>query len=238
MGSESPSVQGAYDSHGTIRQVLAERSPCKVLDAAAGSGPLSQFLAESGWDVWAADINREAFEVEDVPFVEADLNQELPLEDESFDAVVFANAVHRLYNPAGAIREFYRILRPGGRLYMNANNFAGIETRLRFLLYGAIEYRPPEQWSDPSQPPEATVRIHIDYAQMASHLKTAGFEILRLYPAAVRPRHRLLAPVSWAVRTATLMIPKAKRERAHVSSTSSNAILGGGYYFLIEAMKP
>lgn len=231
-------MMGADDSHGTIRKVLAERAPCKVLDAAAGAGPLSQFLADKGWDVCAADIDRENFEVEDVPFVAADLNRELPFEDESFDAVVFANAIHRLYNPAGAIREFYRVLRPGGRLYLNANNFASIDLRLRFLLYGSFEYRPPEHWSNPELPPEATVRTHINYSQMASHLEAAGFEVVRILPAGVRLRHRLLAPVAWGVRAATLLIPRANKERGHVSSSSSGAILAGGYYFLIEAVKP
>lgn len=229
---------GADDSHRTIREVLANRTPCKVLDAAAGTGPLSRFLAARGWEVCAADIDRDNFKVDDVPFVEADLNRGLPFEDESFDAVVFANAIHRLYNPAGAIREFYRVLRPGGRLYVNANNYAGIDLRLRFLLFGSFEYRPPELWSNPSVAPEAMVRTHIDYSQMASHLEAAGFEIVRLLPAAVRLRHRLLTPVAWVVRAATLIIPRAKRERSHVSSTSSSAILAGGYYVLIEAVKP
>ena len=154
------------------------------------------------------------------------------------ESVVFANAVHRLYNPAGAIREFYRILRPGGRLYLNANNFASIDLRLRFLLFGSFEYRPPENWSNPSVAPEGTVRTYINYGQLANHIEAAGFDIVRLLPAAVRLRHRLMAPVAWIVRAATWMIPKSKADPEYVSASSSGAILSGGYYYLVEAKKP
>jgi SAM-dependent methyltransferase len=228
---------GASDSHGAIRAMLAERTPCKVLDAAAGTGALCQFLVEAGWDVHATDIDEDNFQIEGVPFTKSDLNRELPFEDESFDAIVFANAIHRLFNPAGAIREFFRILRPEGRLYVNANNFAAIDLRLRFLLLGSIEYHHPELWSKPAAVPEEMVRNHITYPQIAGYLEASGFDILGVHPAAVRLRHRLLTPLAWIVRAATYLIPKGTREKNHVSVTSSGAILSGGYYVLIEAAK-
>ena len=41
----------------------------------------------------------------------------LPYKDESFDAVVIANAVHIMPKPDKAMAEIYRVLRPGGMLF-------------------------------------------------------------------------------------------------------------------------
>lgn len=53
-----------------------------------------------------------------VRFVRHDLNQPLPLEDGSFNAV-YAESVIALLNPEPVIREMARVLRPGGKLALN-----------------------------------------------------------------------------------------------------------------------
>jgi SAM-dependent methyltransferase len=233
----SPRIGGAPDSHGTIRDELRARTPCKVLDAGCGEGALASYLQGLGWDVHCADIDRESFKV-DAPFTPADLNKTLPFDDASFDAVICANTLHRLYNPAGAIRELHRILRPGGHLYINLNNYATVDLRLRYLLFGSIESRDPVQDDNPAVPPEGRVRIHITYYDVASRLEATGFKIVAVKPAAVRPRHRLFAVLGWLVRAATRFIPRRRRERNHVDVTASRAVLTGGYYIFIDALKP
>lgn len=132
---------GDERSHDTLREVLAATPPCKILDAACGEGALARHLDDLGFDVHCGDILPELFKAEGLPVRAVNLNRPLPYEDGEFDAVVCANAIHRLFNPAGAIREFHRILRPGGRLFLNMNNYASIETRIRFLVFGSIERR-------------------------------------------------------------------------------------------------
>jgi SAM-dependent methyltransferase len=44
---------------------------------------------------------------------------ELPLPDAVFDAVVSADVLHHLDDDAAALRELYRVLRPGGTLVVN-----------------------------------------------------------------------------------------------------------------------
>ena len=236
-GNGMPSIMGAPNSHCTLRRVLAARRPVKVLDAAAGQGSLTAFLHHRGWEVDCADIMPELLNVEGLTCRKVDLNRKLPYEDESFDAVVCANAIHRLFNPAGAIREFHRILRPGGRLYLNANNYATVDLRLRFLLYGSIEHREAEQGIDPVGKPEANVRVNWTYPQIANYLLAAGFEIRDVKPAAIHLRHRLLVPVALLVRLASYLVPPGRREREHIRITRSGAVLMGGYYMLIEAAK-
>ncbi len=235
LEASRPEIMGAPDSHQTMRAEFAKLKPCKILDASCGQGVLTQYLKELGWDVHAADIHADNFQIENVPFTAADLNEPLPFEDNSFDAVVFSNAIHRLWNVSGLIQEFHRILRTGGTLYINANNFADIATRIHYLLYGSIEYRPPGEGLD--LVPAARVRINLSYLQIANHLVAAGFEIDRVLPASVRKIHRLLAPVTWLVRLVTVLMSEEKRKMNYLDVASSRAVLGGGYYMFIVAKK-
>lgn len=43
----------------------------------------------------------------------------LPLEAESFDVVIMNDFMEHIYDPEGAIREAMRILKPGGRIFVN-----------------------------------------------------------------------------------------------------------------------
>lgn len=242
LGSQKvpPMIMGAQDSHGTLRAALAQHQPCQVLDAACGQGALAQYLIDLGWDVQCADIFPENFNVEGVSCLHANLNHALPFADATFDAVICANAIHRLYNPAGACREFYRILRPGGRLFLNANNFASIDMRLRFLIYGLIDIRDPdiEEGIEPVGDIEGNVRIRVMFPQIAQYLETAGFVIQSVDPAAVRLKHKILRPIAWLVWLIGQLFPAKKRKRNYTAYTNGRAILRGGHYFLIQAIKP
>ena len=132
-------IIGAKGAHDALRRELAAAKPCKVLDAPAGEGILSEFLRIRGWDVHCADIDPGNFKLPHLPLTTIDLNGAIPFADATFDAVITANSLHRLYNPAGAVRELARVLRPGGRMYINVNNYANVEKRLRFLVYGSLD---------------------------------------------------------------------------------------------------
>jgi SAM-dependent methyltransferase len=96
--------------------------PCgvrDVLDLGAGTGKLTTRLVERGLDVVAVDPIPEMLEVlrKSLPDTPALLGtaEEIPLEDNSVDAVLVAQAWH-WFDPARAIPEVARVLRPGGRL--------------------------------------------------------------------------------------------------------------------------
>jgi SAM-dependent methyltransferase len=96
--------------------------PCgvrDVLDLGAGTGKLTTRLVERGLDVVAVDPIPEMLEVlrKSLPDTPALLGtaEEIPLEDNSVDAVLVAQAWH-WFDPARAIPDVARVLRPGGRL--------------------------------------------------------------------------------------------------------------------------
>ena len=90
-----------------------------VLDLGAGTGKLTTRLVERGLDVVAVDPVPEMLEVlrTSLPETRALLGtaEEIPLEDNSVDAVLVAQAWHWV-DPERAIPEVARVLRPGGRL--------------------------------------------------------------------------------------------------------------------------
>ena len=91
----------------------------KVLDLGAGTGKLTTRLVERGLDVVAVDPIRDMLEVlrTSLPETRAVLGtaEEIPLEDNSVDAVLVAQAWHWV-DPERAVPEVARVLRPGGRL--------------------------------------------------------------------------------------------------------------------------
>src|SRR5437870_108185 len=91
-------VIGGRRSHEALREAFAALPPGKVLDAPAGTGVLSRFLRDLGWQVHAADIDPGNFAAQGFAFTRVDLNRGLPFEDGSFDAVVCANGLHRLFH--------------------------------------------------------------------------------------------------------------------------------------------
>ena len=90
-----------------------------VLDLGAGTGKLTARLVERGLNVVAVDPIAEMLEVlrSALPGTPALLGtaEEIPLPDNSVDAVLVAQAWHWV-DPERAIPEVARVLRPGGRL--------------------------------------------------------------------------------------------------------------------------
>jgi SAM-dependent methyltransferase len=90
-----------------------------VLDLGAGTGKLTVRLVERGLDVTAVDPIPEMLEVlsSSLPDTPALLGtaEEIPLPDDSVDAVLVAQAWH-WFDPDRAAAEIARVLRPGGTL--------------------------------------------------------------------------------------------------------------------------
>lgn len=111
------------------RQALlhtADRNDFTVLDVATGTGQLAmttQALAPQA-RVVATDFSEEMLKVAEraaqsrglpIDFSVAD-GTNLPFPDEQFDAVTIAYALRNFADPDKGIAEFYRVLKPGGRL--------------------------------------------------------------------------------------------------------------------------
>ena len=123
-----------------------------VADVGSGTGLLSEVFLRNGNRVYGVEPNREMREAGEQllaaypNFVSVDGRAEATaLEDACVDFVTAGQAFH-WFDPAGARREFGRILRPGGQVVLawNDRRTAGtpfLEDYERLLLEYGVDYR-------------------------------------------------------------------------------------------------
>lgn len=85
-----------------------------ILDVGAGPGYQTEWLLHRGKDAVAVDVTPP---IVDVPYMKADMTVEIPV-DEHVDAVWSHHALEHVENPQAALREFHRIIKPGGWLFL------------------------------------------------------------------------------------------------------------------------
>jgi 2-polyprenyl-3-methyl-5-hydroxy-6-metoxy-1,4-benzoquinol methylase len=106
--------------------------PGRIIDAGCATGALLSTLAARGWEVQGVEISGQQAEYCRKRGLKV---SSLPLEENAFPPEYF-NAVHashlieHLNRPAAFAAEAYRILKPGGCLYLTTPNIAGLQARL------------------------------------------------------------------------------------------------------------
>lgn len=115
----------------------AAPQPGHLLDLPCGSGYLAHIAAEAGWQVTAADLIPAMWQgPADRPPTQADLNGRLPFGDDFCDAIACCEGMEHIENPWLVLREFHRILRPGGQLVVSLPNTVDLRQRFRMLRRG------------------------------------------------------------------------------------------------------
>ncbi|MEU4231791.1 class I SAM-dependent methyltransferase [Nonomuraea sp. NPDC026600] len=109
---------------------VVERAPAgaDILEVAPGPGYSSIELARTGdYTVTGLDISASFVQIARQQAAEAGVQVDfrhgnvsaMPFEDASFDFIVCCAAFKNFSDPVGALREMHRVLRPGGRAYIN-----------------------------------------------------------------------------------------------------------------------
>jgi SAM-dependent methyltransferase len=113
----------------------------RVLDLGCRSGALTRHFLD-GNAVVGLDVDRAALAKAvalGIEIVEADVEDPLPLPDESFDAVVAGELLEHLRFPEALVAEVRRVLRTEGVFVGSVPNAFRVQSRLKFL-----RGRPPE----------------------------------------------------------------------------------------------
>ena len=118
-----------------LRSEVAPRAPMRILDIAAGTGTSSMALLAEGVEVVAADFSKGMLaegkkRYPQLEFVFADA-MKLPFEDASFDVVTMSFGLRNVADHKVALKEFYRVLKPTGRLVIcEFSHVSGVLGRL------------------------------------------------------------------------------------------------------------
>jgi ubiquinone/menaquinone biosynthesis C-methylase UbiE len=152
----------------------------RILEIGCGRGGFSRLLGTRGALVCGADFSASAVDIAKkrqkrgssylnaVTYIQADA-QNMPFDGDSFDFVVSCETIEHIPDPRAAVREMYRVCRPGGLLYLttpNYLNFMGL-----YVIYAAL-WHPDLKSSQP-------LDQRFLFPQIRRFVTGAGWKIVR-----------------------------------------------------------
>ena len=237
-------------AHEAIHDVVTEilQSSAKrgaLLDVPAGEGALAARLIPLGFAVKCCDLYPEIFRVKGVEIKRGDLSGVLPYADGAFDFVVCLEGLEHIENPQQAVREFARLLKPGGELVVSVPNILNIEERFKWLVGGYTSHFKPLSHEhleslrrDFGGMEEIALHVNaISYSELRYTLEKYGFEIRRLYRD--KPKAHIWAywPAVALIRLLGRLTPKHKRSERWTEELQSDEILLGGNTLIVHALR-
>jgi SAM-dependent methyltransferase len=159
---------------GLLYHMLNPRSDSRILEAGCGGGALLAFLQERGHDAVGVDISQEAVDLAAETAARCRVLQadaaRLSFPDHSFDRLVSHHLVEHLPDLREALREWRRVLVPGGIMALCTPNSL---------------YPSPHIFDDPSH-------VHIyDRSELRDEVEKGGFKVDRcitIFPHLLRDR--------------------------------------------------
>lgn len=143
--------------YGEMLSITARLVPkgARVLDCAAGTGALSFAAAKKARSVLCTDMSEKmlkvaklkgkALGITNISFAARNIF-DLKDDDETYDIVIAGNVLHLLENPAGAVKELYRVLKRGGKLLLPVFTIKNKGGKL-LGLYKLIGFKPAAEYS-------------------------------------------------------------------------------------------
>lgn len=175
--------------HETAARILENLPRGSVLDVPAGEGALAARLQKLGFEVSCADLYPQIFRLRNAEIRQANLDSVLPYEDANFDYAVCVEGLEHIENPANAIREFSRVLKPNGQLVVSVPNIMNIEERVKWLFFGyTSHFKPLSQnaldaiRSEYGSMEEIALHVNpIGYSELRFLLEKNGFSVEKVY---------------------------------------------------------
>lgn len=173
-----------------LRQVLTGAPGRRLADIGGGTGNYALALAEEGWQPVVVDRSLEMLEravEKGLLTIRADA-QDLPFPDASLDAIIMVSMLHHVEEPAKALAEARRVLRPDGRLA------AKLLTREDLANLWYRDYFPSsDSWMEAFHPPFASFLSHLPGARRIPldfhDLEDASLTVLAAHPQLILDEH-------------------------------------------------
>lgn len=230
--------------HDTVVRILEKEERGPLLDVPAGEGALAARLITAGFEVRCCDLYPEIFRLEGVGIRQGDLNGDLPFDNHSFDFVTCLEGLEHIENPQQAIREFARVLRPGGTVIVSIPNILNIEERLKWLLYGYTSHFKPmtrahvaRLRAEYDNREEIAAHVNpIGYSELRYILEKYGFHVAQVYRDKPKSNAWLYWPIVLLIRLIARLTPARKRKERWTEELASNEVLLGGNTLIVQAV--
>ena len=150
----------------------------KLLDVGCGIGYFLEIAIKRGWQVFGTEYTDEAIEIcrkKGISMHKGVLNPE-NYEEESFDIITSFEVIEHINNPIPELKNFYKLLRKGGLVYLTTPNFNSL---LRYRLkseYNVICY--PEHLS--YYTPKTLKKVFLNTGFQKKKIETTGISLTRL----------------------------------------------------------
>ncbi|MFW7381190.1 MAG: class I SAM-dependent methyltransferase [Oligoflexus sp.] len=187
------------NTHSTVAQLIAVEKPQKVLDIPCGEGAFSQRLMASGYETYSADC-LNLLKVDNPRFIQADMNQQLPFEESSLDAIACIDGIEHIERPFDFVRECQRVLRKDGAMVISTPNISSLRSRWRWFLTG-FHNKCKSPLDETNRNPLHHINM-LSYPELRYMLHTNGFRIERITANRIKPisyLYGIILPISYYV---------------------------------------
>jgi SAM-dependent methyltransferase len=223
--------------HPAISIILKDMLRGSLLDFPSGSGSLAWRLQNEGFEVTAADVVPDAFKNPEIEIVRGDLNGAFPFDSDSFDYACFVEGPEHVENVFQCLREFARVLKPGGTLIVSLPNYSNLQNRIKQFLNGVIE--PVVSYESlKSDYTGNEFMIHINrlpYPMMRMALEFAGFKIESVHQDRPKKKQRLLWPLAWSIQMLTALQGEKAQKKYWMKDNNATKVLMGGNTLILVA---
>ncbi len=176
-----------------------------IVDFPAGNGITSRILKEIGAIPHPFDLFPEYFNIPGLKCRRANISGSIPFDDSAADAVICQEGIEHFTDQLQALREFNRILKPGGALILTTPNYSNLQSRLSYLLMESERFHrfmPPNEidsiWMSQMEITDEIYFGHIfliGIQKLRLLARLAGFAITGIEFTRVKTTSLLLLPV-------------------------------------------
>ena len=163
----------------------------KIIDFPAGNGITSGIIREIGAIPLPFDLFPEYFTVNGLECKQADAENGIPLPDGAADAVLCQEGMEHFQDQLTVLKEFNRVLKPGGTLLVTTPNYSNLRAKLSYLFSENerfLTFMPPNEkdsiWMKTGNDSDRIYFGHIfltGILKLRLLAKLAGFRIHKVY---------------------------------------------------------
>lgn len=193
IGQHGGTIQGYFKNmlRWLDRELPLEQPLENILEAGCGAAAFTPHLAKRTGHMRACDISSSQIaanckDYPDVSFFVQDLSEPIAAQSGSFDALWCSEVLEHLFSPVFALNEFYRVLKPGGKLLITVP-YHGLFKNVMIALF---------KWNEHFAPNHPHIRF-FTIKTLTRLVKRAGFRNIQVETCGMnKPLRDLLIPTN------------------------------------------